>query len=347
MTACPDETELALLAEGALDDRDRVEHHLDRCAACSDLVAELARLVVPEQPALARYQIIRWLGAGAMGVVWEAYDRQLRRRVALKWVRPGGLIDDGQRRARLLREARALAQLRHPNVIAVHDVGEAGDQLYLALELLAGTTARGWQATAHPLLQPGRRTTAEILGVWRQVGAGLAAVHRAGIVHRDVKPDNVLVGDDGRVVLGDFGLATGELDALTTTLTATGQMIGTPMYMAPEQLRGEPATARSDQYAFCVCVWEALTGERPFRAGTIVELALATARRPALPSGHDRRVLSALARGLDPDPAKRWPDLEHLGVALDARPPRWKVAVLAIAAVLAAGVAGFARYCSR
>jgi tRNA A-37 threonylcarbamoyl transferase component Bud32 len=330
---CPDENVLVQLVEGAIRDRAELDRHFDECATCSELVGELARLAAPARPAPDRYRIIRRLGAGAMGVVWEAEDLPLGRRVALKWIHPDG-VADRERRARLHREARALAQLRHPNVVAVYDVGEAGDELYLALELVVGTTARAWRA--RPELPA--RTPGEILALWIQVGAGLAAVHRAGIVHRDVKPDNVLVADDGRVLIGDFGLATGDLGDTALELTASGQLLGTPIYMAPEQLRGEAATARSDQFALCVCLWEALTGRRPFAGDSIAALAVAMLTPPALPAGADRAVFVTLARGLQPDPERRWPDVAALLDALATRRPgRRRRAGLGIAAVLVLG----------
>jgi len=336
--SCPDENQLVLLVEGAIQDRAALDRHFDGCVACSALVAELARLAAPVRAAPDRYRIIRQLGAGAMGVVWEAEDRSLGRRVALKWIHPDG-VADRERRARLQREARALAQLRHPNVVAVYDVGKAGDELYLALELVVGTTARDWRSRPdRPAATPG-----EILALWCQVGAGLAAVHRAGIVHRDVKPDNVLVADDGRVLIGDFGLATGDLGDSALELTTSGQLLGTPLYMAPEQLRGEAATAQSDQFALCVCLWEALAGRRPFIGGSIAALAVAMVTPPVMPSGVagvDRAVFAVLARGLDPDPARRWPDVTALVDALATRPSSGRRRVrlgIAVALVLGGG----------
>lgn len=339
--ACPDENQLALLAEGALDDdaRGAIERHLDGCAPCTRLVAELAGLAAPARAAPPRYRIVRQLGAGAMGVVWEAEDEHLRRRVALKFVRPESAADQAHR-ARLFREARALAQLRHPNVLAVYDVGAcpggADDELFLTLELVEGTHARAWRDAAP-------RTPAEILGVWRQAAAGVAAVHRAGIVHRDLKPDNILVAADGRVLVGDFGLATGALGDThdgATSLTQSGAVIGTPIYMAPEQLFGEAATAKSDQYALCVSIWEALAGARPFRGATIGAIALAMRKPPtARPSHTLRHVFAALARGLEPDPAKRWPDVAALLAALSRSAPRRRGPVIAVAAAGLAAVA--------
>jgi hypothetical protein len=335
MTACPDENELALLAEAALAEADRVaiERHLDDCASCSRLVGELAALAAPGRAYPERYRLIRQLGAGAMGVVWEAEDTELGRRVALKWIAPdpsGDAAADRERRGRLYREARALAQLRHANVLAVHDVGEVGDQLFLALELVVGTTARAWLAAAP-------RSPEDIVALWRAVGAGLAAVHRAGIVHRDVKPDNVLVADDGRVLLGDFGLATAAVGD-TTDLTQTGQVLGTPLYMAPEQLHGEPATARSDQFALCVCLWEALAKTRPFTGATFGALAVAMLAPPKLPPGENRERFALLARGLARDPRDRWPDVDALVAALAAAPRRRdRLAIAGLAGVALAG----------
>jgi len=357
-TDCPDENQLALLAEGGLGERERgaIDRHLDGCAVCTRLVAELAGLAAPARAVPARYRIVRQLGAGAMGVVWEAEDEHLRRRVALKFVRPESAADRAHR-SRLFREARALAQLRHPNVVAVYDVGEVGQgaptgaptgdaagdgmgaELFLALELVEGTNARTWREAAP-------RSPAEILAVWRQAAAGVAAVHRAGIVHRDLKPDNILVAADGRVLVGDFGLATGELGEThdgATALTRSGAVIGTPIYMAPEQLFGDPATQRSDQYALCVSIWEALVGQRPFAGPTIGAIAMAMTKPLALPARADlRHVFAALARGLDPDPAKRWPDVDALIAALARPAPRRRGVALALGALGAAGLAAAA-----
>jgi len=340
--SCPDENALGGLADAMLDDAARraLESHLDGCAACSRLVAELARLAPPLRAAPERYAVVRRLGAGGMGEVWEAEDRQLHRRVALKWVLPDPAIDpagDHERRARLYREARALARLRHRHVLAVHDVGEIDDVVYVVLELVEGMTARAWRAAAP-------RTPDEILAVWRMAGAGLAAVHRAGIVHRDVKPDNVLVADDERVLLGDFGLATAPGGDAMTALTSTGQVLGTPLYMAPEQLRGEPATARSDQFALCVCLWEALAGVRPFAGATTAALAVAMLDEPAVPGHVDRRVFAVLARGLAAKPEARWPDVDALLAALAAPPVAPRRAALGLAALAAGAVVALAAW---
>jgi eukaryotic-like serine/threonine-protein kinase len=309
---CPDENVLGRLIDGELSEPERsaIEHHAGGCASCAALLETCAQTRPPREVP-ARYALIRQLGAGAMGEVWEARDATLDRRVALKLLRPEARADRAFQ-ARLVREARALAQVRHPAVIAVYDLEQtAGGELLLALELVAGATAREWCAAA-------RRTTREIVALWSTVADGLAAVHRAGIVHRDLKPDNVLIDGAGRIAIVDFGLASLGPSRASTTLTASGQVVGTPVYMPLEQLRGHDATPRSDQFALCVCVWEAITGRRPFGGATLAALIRAMERRPAVPRGRDRKVLEVLARGLDPDPARRWRDLDELRSALDA-----------------------------
>jgi serine/threonine protein kinase len=330
LARCPDDNALGQLVTGELSDAERaaVESHLGGCAACAQLIAEYAR-ATGQRDVPPRYQPIRLLGRGAMGEVWDADDTALGRRVALKFVRDDEAADP-EYRARLIREARALARLHHPNVLAVYDLGQsAAGELFVALERIDGTSARAWQAAAP-------RSAAEIVALWRGVAEGLVAAHRAGIVHRDLKPENVFVAGDGRVVLGDFGLASVAADG-STSLTASGQILGTPLYMPLEQLRGGAATARSDQFALCVCLWEALIGARPWpTGGTIASLVIAMREPPRRPARH-RRVLAVLARGLDPDPDRRWPDVAALCGALDRA--RTRTRQRAIAAITAAIVA--------
>ena len=330
VTRCPDDNTLGALVAGELADADRaaVEHHLGGCAACAQLIAAYAR-ATQRRELPPRYELVRALGSGAMGEVWEATDQVLCRPVALKFVRAEATVDPAYQ-ARLAREARALARLHHPNVVAVYDLGQASDgELFVALELVDGTSARAWAAAAP-------RTAAQVIATWRAVADGLAAVHRAGIVHRDLKPDNVFVARDGRVVLGDFGLASLQADGGSTTLTATGQILGTPLYMPLEQLRGGAATARSDQFALCVCLWEALVGERPWPVGgTVAALIVAMRAPPKLPRRH-RGVLAVLARGLDPAPDRRWPDVAALSHALDRACARSRARrILGVAAAIA------------
>jgi len=311
----------------------------------------------PVESTLGRYRIERELGAGGMGVVHAAFDPDLERRVALKVLRPGGGGDDA--RQRLLREARAMARLTHPNVVTVHEVGSAGGRDYVAMELVDGENLAEW-------LRAADRSDHEILAAFVAAGRGLAAAHAAGIVHRDFKPHNVLRHRNGRIVVTDFGLAreahdTGRTDPLAVTvplakagasasvstpsvlggLTATGSVLGTPAYMAPEQWAGGAVTPATDQFAFCVGLWEALAGERPFKGATIEQLRDAVARGPA---GLDaskipRRLRRALRRGLDPVPSKRWPSVDALLLAM-ARSERRPVVAFTIggSAIVAAAI---------
>ena len=300
--------------------------------------------------ALGRYILLEPLGEGGMGVVYAAYDPELDRRVALKLLRHGAADDSSMGRARLVREAQAMAKLSHPNVITVFDVGAVEGRVFVSMELVVGDDLRGWLAAA-------ARTPAEILRVFVQAGRGLAAAHAAGLIHRDFKPGNVLVGEDGTVRVADFGLARrlGEREgsddgqALVATpvegtpeaVTRTGAVIGTPAYMAPEQHLGRDLDARADQFSFCVALWEALQGERPFRATHPVELMVQVTRGEIMPSAKDgampawiRRVL---ARGLAPDPAQRFASMTELLAALDRDPRRRRLAVGSVAGIATLG----------
>ncbi|MFP2913145.1 protein kinase domain-containing protein, partial [Pyxidicoccus sp. 3LFB2] len=291
---CPSETTLSDFLEGLLpeEQRTRVLAHVEGCEPCQEHVAmgtsstEGLTDVADERPplsqgsTLARYVVLERIGRGAMGDVYAAYDPELDRQVALKLLRPEGRHLE-ELRSRLLREAQALARLAHPNVVTVHDVGVAGDCLFLALELVEGTTLAEW------LKAP--RAQGEVLRVFRDAGLGLAAAHAAGLVHRDFKPSNVLVGQDGRVRVTDFGLARPSNRGLRpraasasprapngpAPLTRTGVLVGTPAYMAPEQQQGQGVDALSDQFSFCVALYEALHGVRPFEGLNLEELARA------------------------------------------------------------------------
>jgi serine/threonine protein kinase len=295
---------------------------------------------------LGKYRLEHLLGTGGMGAVWAAHDVDLDRKVALK-VLGEGLAGDPTAQARLLREARAMARLRHPNVVPVYDALTLDGHDVIVMELVEGTTLAAWLAET-------ARTPEAVIPVLIAAGRGLAAAHAAGMVHRDFKPHNVLVDRDGRVLVTDFGLArSSELtsvsgvappapetradlggtvsmvrgDAATMAvtprgelpLTRTGTLLGTPAYMAPEQLRGESATARSDQFAFCVTAWEALAGTRPFTGATLGEIGHAIDRgQPADAARVPRTVRPALERGLAADPEQRWPAMAPL---LDALAP--------------------------
>ncbi|MCA9706890.1 MAG: serine/threonine protein kinase [Myxococcales bacterium] len=280
----------------------------------------------PAEPTrIGRFMVLEPLGAGGMGTVYAAYDDVLDRKVAVKVLRGSA---DEHARERMLREARAMARLSHPNIVAVHEVGEHEGQVFLAMEFVRGQSLDRWIHGAEAPL-PWR----EVLAVFRRAGLGLAAAHAAGLVHRDFKPHNVVLGDDGTVKVLDFGLAhlvgrgdegptaatgggtrSGEAEALTRT----GAIVGTPAYMAPEQLRAEPATAASDQFAFCVSLFEALHGQRPF-AGQRLEQLVAAKRRGlgAVPRGGAPAAFEpVLRRGLCPDPEDRWPSMDALLTAL-------------------------------
>jgi len=314
--------------------------------------AVAAALFQSEDQALEvdRYEIIEQLGQGGMGQVHAAWDSTLGRKVALK-VLPAELVSDPRERARLVREAQALAKLSHPNVVHVYEVGEVEHGVFVAMELVEGSSLRAWQA-ARP------RSRSEILEVYGQAGRGLAAAHRAGLVHRDVKPSNVLVGDDGRVRVVDFGLAQGpglhsgtvsatgrRLSASSpASVTRTGAQAGTPPYMAPEQFMDRPADARSDQFSFCVALYEALVGCRPFERAALHRVA----ERPLPPPtrGEHRLPLwvgRVVRRGLAADPARRWPDMDALLHAL-ASGDRWRRRVWTWSGpiLLAAGAAALA-----
>ncbi len=283
------------------------------------------------------YRVVRRLGAGGMGVVYLAHDQRLKRDVALKLHTRGAA-------ARLAREATAIAQLQHPNVVTVYQIGTHAGFPYVAMEYVDGGTARAWLAEA-------RRPWRAIVALYVAAARGLAAAHAAGMVHRDFKPENLLVGKDGRIRVADFGLAreVGERDAATpvtdellSPLTQTGVMVGTPAYMAPEQRAGGAVDAAADQFALCASLWEALYGARPFAGGDAATLAAATARgviaAPADARGVPRAIRRALERGLAADPARRFPSMEALAQALTPRRSwaRWGGAAVAVAGLASA-----------
>ena len=292
----------------------------------------------PRGDAIGRFIILDVVGSGTMGVVYAAYDPQLDRKVALKLLH----ADERQaaaRRERLLREAQAMARVDHPNVIKVHEVGTQGDDVYVAMEFAEAGTLRSW------LRSP--RTQAEVIEMFAQAGRGLAAAHAAGLVHRDFKPDNVLVTKHGVARVADFGLvgrvADGADAAPARALELTGPgLVGTPQYMAPEQLVDRVATARSDQFAFCVALYDALYGQPPFSGDDLEELTrnvlagkLVIPASPAVPA----RVRHALVRGLASDPDARWPTMTALlaELAPPARRAVWPYAAVAAVVAVAGG----------
>ena len=298
--------------------------------------------------AFGRFTILETIGAGGMGVVMAAYDPQLDRKVAIKVMRAHG------KSQRLLREARAMAQLSHPNVVTVYDAGTIEGRVYIAMEYIVGTTLRGWLAER-------RHAIDDILDVMMKAGRGLAAGHAVGLVHRDFKPDNVLVGRDGRVRVIDFGLAVPATDDTTTSGrarrpstvdmtdndTTMGPMSGTPRYMAPEQHDGGQLDARADQFAFCVALYEGLYGRVPFEVQTYVEqVAAVTAGQVRVPDqpAVPRRIVDAILRGLRARPEQRWPAMDALLAELaPATPKRTRTfAIVGLGAAVAAAAITFA-----
>ncbi len=284
---------------------------------------------------IARFRIERQLGAGAMGVVYAAFDPDLERHVAVKVLRaaPGAVA-----RNRLLREARAMARLSHPNVVTVHEVGTSGDRDYVATELVIGSNLSEW-------LRAAPRSKREIVDAFLAAGRGLVAAHEAGLVHRDFKPHNVLRSDKGRIAVSDFGLARAlqgeevsevlpvlgagdDPGSLEGDLTRTGALVGTPGYMAPEQWEGLEVDAAADQFSFCVALWEALAGQRPFLGKTVEELRAQVQRPPMVSDVAEkipRSLRNILMRGLSQRPGERYATMRALIESIEAarrRPAR-------------------------
>ncbi len=295
---------------------------------------------------VGRYLVLERLGAGAMGVVYAAYDPELDRKVAIKILRPSEESGDPARRqARLVREAKAMAKLSHPNVGAIFDVGVHQEQVFLAMEYLPGGTLRRW-------IESEKRSWRETVKMFIEVGHGLAAAHAEGLIHRDFKPDNVLLDKASKPKVVDFGLVrlTANLDVSTSgsfddpdlplaetaiaesgshgtaVLTRTGALAGTPAYMAPEQFLGKAIDDRTDQFAFCVALYEALYSERPFAGETVIALAdsVTSERIVAPPKGTSVPgwVRGHILRGLRCDPAQRHPSIDDLLAALANDPAK-------------------------
>ena len=302
---------------------------------------------------IGRYRISEVLGVGAMGVVYRAHDPDLDRDVAIKLVRDSG--GSPKNHARLLREAQAMARLRHPNVVPIFDVGQFEGTVFVAMALLDGGTLKRWLCDGH-------RSFDAIVDRFLAAGRGLAAAHAAGLVHRDFKPDNVLLGIDGEIQVADFGLARLADDEPVASapshalapgmLTQTGEVLGTLPYMAPEQLRNEPLDARADQFSFCVALWEAVYGSRPFPDPRMdvdrpLRARLETIAAGPMPRPRDRPAWIAppLARGLAVDPDERWPTMQELLDAIARRrgsrlQSRWLAAGLGIV-ILAVAILAF------
>lgn len=354
---CPDDETWALLAEGALSSelRTPIERHAERCESCHlalaglDLAPEpdlgtaptefgataLVRSDATTEHRLGRYAVVATLGEGGMGVVYKAHDPELDRHVALKLLKPSNSAGRDELVVRLQREARSMAKLSHPNVVTVYDVGMHEGSLYVAMELVQGGTLDTYVRESKPSLS-------EIVRCFRDVARALASAHDSGLVHRDLKPQNVLVSRDGIVKVSDFGLARSagsgsereeeiEVDAVaftSTAITRTGQIVGTPAYMAPEQFAGTKTDGRTDVFSFGIALYEALFGVRPFPGGSISELranVLAGRRRPMPPRPeHDagsrtafEMVHKLLDQCLSALPSER-PSMRALELALEA-----------------------------
>jgi len=358
---CPTDDTLGALVHQSLDadEAARIASHLDACVACQQIAIAALRSefappradhLVPEtqvgwprlrptapHPAMGarfgRYELRALIGTGGMGAVYEALDTQLDRAVALKVLRPE-LSEDPGFADRLMHESRLMARVAHPAVITVYDVGRQNAAVFVAMELIRGATLHRWLAS-HAL------DWRQIVSLFELAGHGLAAAHAAGIVHRDFKPDNVLVGSDGRkVVVTDFGIARDIVQprpaehapaggiapaacpGRAVRMTTDGAVIGTPAYMAPEQFLGELVDLRADVFAFSVSLWEALFGTRPFPGRSATEIYAAMHQAIARPAPGTRRIprrlLRALRRGLAIEARDRWRDMPAMLAELAA-----------------------------
>ncbi|MEW6432844.1 MAG: serine/threonine-protein kinase [Myxococcota bacterium] len=384
--ACVEPDQWLALSKGTLSEEARaaVRAHAATCDTCGPLLArhdalrpgldaptqELSAMQLPaaQKPSagtlergaqVGRFVVLDTLGVGGMGAVYSAYDPELDRRVAVKLLRSQPGADAQAAHARMLREAQAMARLSHPNVVNVFDVGEHAGGIFIAMEYVPGTTLRTW-------LRAKPRGWREVVAVFLQAGRGLAAAHRAHLVHRDFKPANVLMGDDGRVRVTDFGVAradgslepvgaiipasgddSGRSGSLSEPLTRGDVVVGTVGYMSPEQAQARPPDARSDQFSFCVCLWEALYGQRPFTGSGPAAVTQATidAVLPARPKGTEvpAQVHALLVRGLAKDPDQRFASMDALLADLEKDPGERTRRVLpwvAVAGVLGLVVAG-------
>jgi predicted Ser/Thr protein kinase len=349
---CPDANLIAAFVEGTLDPAraDELAGHVDSCGTCDELVrwstraamstARSSPSMLPDDVEIrepgstfGRYVLLDLIGSGGMGMVYAAFDPKLDRKVALKLV----WDDDAAARDDIEREARLAARLQHPNIIAIYDVGAVNERVYLAMEFVDGVTLAEWMSQ--------RRSQRDVLGVFQQAARGLAAAHDAGLIHRDFKPSNVLVGNDGRVRVLDFGLARAIDDGPDRT---AGARIGSPAYMAPEQHRGESAGPAADQFAFCVALHEALYGTRPFDGVSLDDLAANVGAGrvidPPRPSRVPPWLRRVILRGLEVEPERRFASVEALATALRRDPTRARRLAIAAVAVVAIAGLGFANH---
>jgi len=319
---------------------------------------------------LSHYHLVEKIGQGGMGVVWKARDEKLRRDVALK-VLPPDLVQDPERRRRFLHEARAAAAVNHANIATIHDVDEADGQVFIAMEFVEGKSLR-------VLLAGGPLPIPEAIGIGAQISQGLARAHKAGVVHRDLKPENIIIGPEKEVKILDFGLAKlleGQAEAsssnltqaetLTEEMTREGRILGTPAYMSPEQVRGDPVDTRSDVFSFGGMLYEMVAGRRPFQGRTQADTLAAILNQPAIPPSQSNpeipaRLEQILARCLEKDPLERYRDTEDLAVdlrklrgttepgvpafrAAQRRATRWPLALLGLVAIVVI-ISGYLRF---
>lgn len=348
--------------------QDATEPDLDQQATRARLVTRMFGKAF-EPTRVGRFALLARVGAGAMGIVHAGYDETLDRKVAIKLISGGDGSEDA--RPRMLREAQALARLNHSNVVQIYEAGMHEGQLFIAMEFVQGQTLRAWaRAEGSP------RHWRDVVDAYLQAARGLAAAHAAGLVHRDFKPDNAMIDEAGLVRVMDFGLARG-LDKLGSTdthddmrpsggsgaselatpLTRSGVLVGTPVYMSPEQLDGREAGPASDQFSFCVSLWEALHGERPFGGDSVATLAASMLespmRRPESGGTAPGWLREVVERGLRHEPGERWPTMDALASKLSPRAGRRRAWWLGAAGVTIGGlaVAGWVRedaqVCSR
>ena len=356
---CPGDEVLLQYVENRLAPKeyDELALHLHRCEECLQMVAVLLQAnknktveslheEKEEEPKkktfsaddydevigarVGRYVIVEHIGSGGMGDVFKAYDPELDRKIALKLVHSELMDDSGSSaKARLMREAQAMAKLSHPNVVAVHDVQTVDDDVAIAMEFIDGVTLKEW-------LKEKKRNWSELADVFVQAGEGLQAAHEKGLIHRDFKPENVLIRKDGRVFVSDFGLVARRGDGqkslesgfirkqrsrnkklLDTELTRSGALLGTPFYMSPEQYGGEfSVDSKTDQFSFCIVLFESLYGKRPFEGRSLEELKQKTISADSVILPRERHVpswlRSVLLRGLSKDPSDRFDSMKEI-----------------------------------
>jgi tetratricopeptide (TPR) repeat protein/predicted Ser/Thr protein kinase len=353
--SCPSAASLREFLEAPPSEgNDPIRAHVESCVECRERVLALpseadadGAEVIPPDTLIGRYRVLRFLGRGGMGTVYAAHDPELDRTVAVKVLRRQTSRDEAELRKGLKREAQALARLSHAHVVTVHDIGTSEHGVFIAMELIEGTTLRAW------LLEP--RAWHSIVDAFVRAGRGLEAAHRAGLIHRDFKPENVLVGNDGRVCVTDFGLARvvggspGALvprhfaESVTITMTRSGTLVGTPAFMPPEQLTGGAVDERTDLFSFCLALWEAVYGKRPFAGDNLGSrlAAMRADRVQAPPQGRNVPgwLRPILLRGLRADPAARFQSMAALLAALSRDKNAARRRTIAVSALFAVGIA--------